>query len=136
MPATVSTRVATAVTQVPDGTHTGFITSATAKTISFDKVDFLTGPAAVDAARVAGDLEPDGSVVNDYYIRNVNPLIRTLSIAPRAKLRVLANLGQPNSVHVVTPAAFAAYARQYPKFLTTLHVVGGRIVGTEPIFVP
>ena len=127
---------AAAASALPDGTHTAFVTKATTTTISFDKVDFLTGKEAIDAARQEGALDADGSLPDDYFIRNKNPLVRTLRIAARARLRVLAQPGDPGSAHVMTPAAFAAYARTYPRFLATLAVKGGKIVGVEPIFVP
>jgi len=49
-------------------------------TFSLDYAQFLTGQAAVAAAKAAGEEPPP----NDYYVSNVNPRTRKLEVDPRA----------------------------------------------------
>lgn len=48
--------------------------------LSLDYAQFLTGKAAVAAAKAAGEEPPP----NDYYVSNVNPRTRELEVDPRA----------------------------------------------------
>jgi cell division protein FtsB len=48
--------------------------------LDIDYIQFLTGEAANEAAREDGEIGPGETVPNDYYIRNVNPKIRTFLI--------------------------------------------------------
>src|SRR5688572_11617641 len=65
-------------TDLKDGKHPGYLKSldTTKLTLVVDVVQFLTGEAAEKAAK------EDGKEAFDYYIRNQNPLLRTLPIAP------------------------------------------------------
>jgi hypothetical protein len=52
-----------------------------AKTLVADYIQMLTGEDAVAAAREDGFIGPDDELGNDFYIRNQNPRLRTLSLA-------------------------------------------------------
>lgn len=56
--------------------------------IDIDYVQWLTGDAAEQAMREDGQCPKKGEciVLNDYYIRNQNPLIRTFEVAPEAEI--------------------------------------------------
>ncbi|MDI6777730.1 MAG: hypothetical protein QMD77_00905 [Patescibacteria group bacterium] len=56
--------------------------------LNIDYIQWLTGDAAEKAMREDGECPKTGEciVLNDYYIRNVNPLIRTFEINPAAKI--------------------------------------------------
>jgi hypothetical protein len=56
--------------------------------LDIDYVQWLTGDAAEKAMREDGRCPKTGEciVYDDYYIRNQNPLIRTLEIAPEVKI--------------------------------------------------
>jgi hypothetical protein len=56
--------------------------------LDVDYIQWLTGSAAEQAMREDGECQKTGEciVYDDYYIRNVNPLIRTFEIAPEAKI--------------------------------------------------
>jgi hypothetical protein len=56
--------------------------------LSIDYVQWLTGDAAEKAMREDGQCPKKGEciVLNDYYIRNQNPLIRTFEVAPDAEI--------------------------------------------------
>jgi len=83
---------------LPEGTHYGYFTGVTdgqvegqqVQIVSFDKVDFLTGDAAVKAAIAHGDA-PAGatSIDDDYYIVNDNKLIRLLPVIPDGVVSVI-----------------------------------------------
>jgi hypothetical protein len=55
--------------------------------LDIDYIQWLTGAAAEKAMREDEECPKAGEciVLNDYYIRNVNPLIRTFEIAPDAE---------------------------------------------------
>jgi hypothetical protein len=55
------------------------------QTITFDLIQFFTGDAATKAAAEDGEESPPP---NDYYIRNVNPRLRTLPVAADAPITV------------------------------------------------
>jgi hypothetical protein len=55
------------------------------RTITFDLIQFFTGDAATKAAAEDGEESPPP---NDYYIRNVNPRLRTLPVAADAPITV------------------------------------------------
>lgn len=71
-----------------DGTHEARVTGvdAAAGRVTLDVVELLTGAEAARAAAQAGAAEVPP--MNDYYIRNVNPLLRTLLVTPGAPITV------------------------------------------------
>jgi hypothetical protein len=74
---------------LPDGRHFGYVRSVDtdARTIEFDLAYFLSGEEADQAYQEAtGDT---GHVPNDHFVVNDNPLLRTLTLAPDARLRLL-----------------------------------------------
>ena len=127
---------ALAAAPLPDGVHYGLVKAATAEGLDLDKVDFLTGKAAIEAARAAHELDSDGTLPNDYFIRNANTLVRTISFGATARLVVLPNPGDPSKPKTVTPAAFAAHARRFPGLLVKVAILGGRVIRLEQIFLP
>jgi hypothetical protein len=72
-----------------DGRHFGYVRSVDpdAGTIEFDLAYFLSGKQADRAYQEAtGDT---GHVPNDHFVVNDNPMLRTLTLAPDARLRLL-----------------------------------------------
>ncbi len=71
-----------------DGRHFGYVRSvdADAGTIEFDLAYFLSGKEANDAYHAAGGTGP---VPNDHFVVNDNPMLRTLTLAPDVRLRLL-----------------------------------------------
>jgi hypothetical protein len=87
---------------LPDGDHYGYMAGLESGTVEgqavqviiFDKVDFLTGEAAVTAAQEDGVIPADqDSIENDYYIRNQNQTVRRLAVVPDAQIFTLAGGG-------------------------------------------
>jgi hypothetical protein len=92
---------------LPDGVHygymagheTGMVEGQQVEVILFDKVDFLTGQAADDAAHEDGVIPPEQEhIENDYYIRNQNQTIRHLAVVPDASIFTLGPNGSPGQV--------------------------------------
>lgn len=56
--------------------------------LEIDYIQWLTGDAAEKAMREDGECPKSGEciVLNDYYIRNVNPLIRAFEISPDVEI--------------------------------------------------
>jgi hypothetical protein len=71
-----------------DGRHFGYVRSvdADAGTIEFDLAYFLSGEEANAAYQEAGGTGP---VPNDHFVVNDNPKLRTLTLAPDVRLRLL-----------------------------------------------
>lgn len=72
-----------------DGRHFGYVRSVDVGggAIEFDLAYFLSGAEANEAYQEAtGDAGP---VPNDHFVVNDNPLLRTLSLAPDVRLRLL-----------------------------------------------
>jgi hypothetical protein len=64
--------------------------------VTFDLIQFFTGEEAIAAYREDGQASPgDPDPPNDYYIRNVNPRLRTLPIGGAAAVTVV-RLGEPS----------------------------------------
>jgi hypothetical protein len=82
-----------------DGRHPVCLTAVDPArgTITFDLVQWYFGE---DAAREAAKDHQESPPPNDYYIRNVNPKLRTLSTAAEASITVnnLLNTQQPTPV--------------------------------------
>jgi len=130
-----------------DGRHFGYSNTVDAEasphTLVFDKADFLTGEEANEAAREDGHLGPGESVPNDYYIRNNNPLLRTLPFEDDVELAVI---DWNNCCELVQgelepfAAAFEGHqpAGSYRGSLSPywLTVAGGRVVKIEEQYQP
>jgi hypothetical protein len=73
-----------------DGRHAAYLTGLDVgkRTLTFDKIDFLTGEAAKKAYLKENPGETDGPP-NDYMIVNDNPLLRTLPIADAATITIV-----------------------------------------------
>ena len=89
-PAPTPTAAAPATTEpavLADGRHPVYIKTvdASGQTITFDLIQFFMGDAATKAAAEDGEESPPP---NDYYIRNVNPRLRTLPVRPGAPITV------------------------------------------------
>jgi len=70
-----------------DGRHPVYLKTVDADRwmITFDLIQFFTGEAATKAAAEDNKESPPA---NDYYIRNVNPRLRTLPVAADAPITV------------------------------------------------
>ncbi|MDP9495121.1 MAG: hypothetical protein M3P87_07765 [Actinomycetota bacterium] len=78
---------------LPDGLWFGFVTSRTEETLDFDLACWFTGDAATRAAAEEGQESPPP---NDYYVRNTNPEIRTITIGDLVEVGFFPD-GDPNN---------------------------------------
>lgn len=129
-----------------DGHHTVYLKAVDTgrRTIRFDLIQFYGGD---DAFREAAKDHPEASldelrkwVPNDFYIRNVNPRLRTLSVRSDAAVTVITlawNEGPADGQRVipVSLAKLAAYmpAGERPFSITVRH---GQVVKLAEVFVP
>jgi hypothetical protein len=102
------------------------------RTVTVDLVQWFTGEAAAKAAAEDGKESPPP---NDYYVRNVNPRLRTLPLATDARLtltRQTAGQGGSDPVQVDL-ARLTASGRKHLFWAT---VQGGRILRLEEQYLP
>ncbi len=84
---------------LPDGEWFGLVDEAAAEEIDFDLACWFSGDAAARAAAEDGQESPPP---NDYYVRNVNPTLRTLSVADDASVTWLPSPGDPATEETVS----------------------------------
>jgi hypothetical protein len=129
-----------------EGRSFGIIKSvdATYGTLVFDLEQFFSGDAANRAAREDGVIGPNESVDNDYYIRNVNPKLRTVPIS--SDLQIVLIKWSNCCEHTFSPN-LATFAKAFPGPGPTddfrgpaspywLTVKGGVIVKIEEQYLP
>ena len=116
--ATPATTVSAPTTSEPvglaDGRHPVYLKTVDPeqRTIRFDLIQFFTGDAATKAAAEDNEESPPP---NDYYIRNVNPRLRTLPVRADAPItvNVLAAQATGNATKD-TPVTLAKLASYFP----------------------
>jgi hypothetical protein len=93
-----STGQAGEAAQLEDGRHPVLLerVDLAGRTVTVDLVQWFTGEAATKAAAEDGEESPPP---NDYYVRNVNPRLRTLPVASGARL----TLTRQTSARAATP---------------------------------
>jgi hypothetical protein len=127
----------------PDGTltngkHPGYLTGVDVsnRTVTVDVVQFFTGDAATNAAREDGAAEVPPP--NDYWIRNANPLLRTLPVSADATITVNVLAGETSGDSAkdvpVTLQQLAGYHLANHLFWVT--VDGGTITKIAEQFLP
>jgi hypothetical protein len=123
-----------------DGRHPVLIVavSDTKKTVRFDLVQFLTGDAANKAAAEDGQESPPP---NDYYIRNTNPKLRTLPIAPSVtvvvNVLVADDTGDATKDTKITLAKLAGFPPdRVHDALFWLTVSHGKVIRFEEQYIP
>jgi hypothetical protein len=117
-----------------DGRWFGYVDSADAAAIEFDLACWFSGDGAILAAAEDGEESPPP---NDYYIRNFNPQLRTISVGSMADVFWLPNTGDPSAQTTVPYADWlvgrAARSYQPGVWIT---IAGGEAVFIEEQYVP
>ena len=131
------TRATTEQVVLEDGRHLVLIKTVDPgrRTVTFDLLQWFEGEAAAKAAAEDGEESPPP---NDYYIRNVNPRLRTLPVATGARLtltRQTLGQGGGNAAGGV-PVDLAALAANGRDHLFWATVQGGRIQRLEEQYIP
>jgi hypothetical protein len=122
--------------QLENGRHPVVLTrvSVSGRTATFDLVQWFTGDAATKAAAEDGEESPPP---NDYYIRNVNPRLRTLPIAAGARLTLTRlTMGQGGNAAGGIEVDLATVAANGLDHLFWATVQGGQIARLEEQYVP
>jgi hypothetical protein len=124
----------TETAQLDNGRHPVLLeqVDVAGRTVTVDLVQWFTGEAAAKAAAEDGQESPPP---NDYYLRNVNPRLRTLPLATDARLTLTGQTtGQGGSDPVqVDLATIGASGRDHLFWAT---VQGGRILRLEEQYLP
>jgi len=123
--------------QLADGRHPVIVKQVEVggRTVTFDLIQWFEGDAAAKAAAEDGQESPPP---NDYYIRNVNPRLRTLPVASGARItltRQTVGQGGGNAAGPV-PADLAAVAASGIGHLFWATVRGGQIQALEEQYLP
>lgn len=127
---------------IEDGKHFVFVKKGKVgdpATLTFDLAILLTGKEAEQAAADAGDEVP---VPNDVYIINDNPKLRTVALAPTAKILLLKWSQCCDVVVSVDFETFAGYltapTEDFHGTLSPywLRVQGGQIVKVQEQYLP
>ena len=118
-----------------------------ARTLEFDRAEFLTGAKATAAARADGVIGPGEAVPNDYYIRNPQHRFRVLPLAaevrvttapcdPACRERVPGHLrGLAQSFHVPETLTLAhPYRGTQSQYWLTVR--DGRVVAIDEQYLP
>jgi hypothetical protein len=104
------------------------------RTVTVDLIQWFTGAAAIKAAAEDGKESPPP---NDYYIRNVNPRLRTLPLATDARLTLTRQtLGQGGDATAGVEVDLARLATSGRRHLFWATVQGGRILRLEEQYLP
>ena len=90
---------------LPDGEWFGYIQSASTGSVGFDLACWFTGEPAAQAAAEDGEESPPP---NDYYVRNVNTTVRSLTVGADAGVTWLPNPGDPSTEEMVPFADWLA----------------------------
>jgi hypothetical protein len=123
--------------QLADGRHPVIVkrVNSGGQTVTFDLIQWFEGDAAAKAAAEDGQESPPP---NDYYIRNVNPRLRTLPVTSGARItitRQTAGEGGGNAADPV-PADLATVAASGVGHIFWATVRGGQIEALEEQYVP
>ncbi len=86
---------------LPDGEWFGYVLTTAGDELDFDLACWFTGDAAARAAAEDGEESPPP---NDYYIRNINELVRTVPVAADAGVTWFPDFGDPTSEETATYA--------------------------------
>jgi hypothetical protein len=116
--------------------------SGGARSIRIDYVEMYTGAEAVAKAKEDGspvvEVDDEGHeyIPNDYYIRNNNPLVRTLPLAAGCAIRLLDMSGGPVATVEADFAGLTAALADHPRILLVIGLVDGVVTDIEEFYVP
>ena len=117
-----------------DGEWFGFVVASDDADLEFDLACWFTGDAAVEAAAEDGEASPPP---NDYYVRNVNETLRTVSVASDVEVTWYPEVGDPASETTLTYAEWDSQRDQRGVDLGVwLEVDDGAIVEIREQWVP
>jgi hypothetical protein len=122
---------------LPDGTHNAYLTKVDSadRTVSFDKVEMLTGAAAAKAYQKENPGATDGPP-NDYFMVNDNKLVRTLPVGDEVTVAVI-DLSESVAPAASTFAELPGFlANKDNSTLFKLTVQNGKVTSLTSIYTP
>lgn len=121
--------------ELPDGEWYGQVISASEAEVEFDLACWFTGDAAVRAAAEDGEESPPP---NDYYVRNVNPTVRTVAVGEDVMVVWYPEIGDPNSETTIGYAEWKDEFDQRGEFTlgVWVEIVDGSIFAMREQWVP
>jgi hypothetical protein len=119
---------------LPDGEWFGYLVETSPSALEFDLACWFTGEAAIRAAEEDGAESPPP---NDYYVRNVNPVIRNVAVAAQTSVVWYPDLGDPTSEATVSfPDWLVAIEDRGVMPGVWLEVDGGQVLSIHEQWVP
>jgi hypothetical protein len=120
---------------LPDGEWYGGVIEAEGDTIGFDLACWFTGDAATLAAAEDGEESPPP---NDYYVRNVNPAVRTITVGADVEVVWYPEFGDPSSEATTTFTEWIAALSDRGEFIPGiwLEIEDGEVVSIQEQWVP
>ena len=114
-------------TALADGDYPAFIRKidTTRRTMVVDVIQVFEGPAAFQAA-LADGLDRETAEIRDPYIRNQNPLLRTLPVAKDATIKFMGTCERPATGPTVL-SELAKHATTSEFYFYTLTVADGSV---------
>ena len=149
-----ATTVAQETATLPDGTQFGYVSQVSGGTLVFDPAEFLTGAAALAAAREDGYIGPAETLEDNFYVRNdaeerlrlaVDPAATfILNVAPpqadlTTKTLSLDELAQLSAGTTATTGADgSSYSSGFPgsPLPIDLTISGGKVTGGKERYLP
>jgi WD40 repeat protein len=124
------------ISRVEDGVYYGYLRQVALPGITYDQVEWFTGAAAKQACRDDKIQPGDSALCNDYYIRNKNPLLRTLDVGENAEV-TLSGQDPDHSTPISLPELSTRLAAgQLGNSVFRLTVHANRIVAISQMFIP
>lgn len=120
---------------LPDGEWYGLVEAAGGSSLEFDLACWFTGDAAARAASEDGEESPPP---NDYYVRNANPTMRTLTIDDDVEVTWYPEFGDPNSEAQISFANWAEAIGDRGEFIPGVWITieGGAVTEVREQWVP
>jgi hypothetical protein len=123
--------------RLENGRHPVVLTgvNVAGRTVTFDLIQWFSGDAAAKAAAEDGEESPPP---NDYYIRNVNPRLRTLPVTGGARLTLTRLTVGPSTGNAAAAVEvdLATIADSGIDHVFWATVQGGQITRLEEQYVP
>jgi hypothetical protein len=119
-------------TDLPDGTWFGFVEAAGADVLNFDLACWYIGDAAAAAAAADGEESPPP---NDYYVRNQNQTLRTLTVHEGVEVIWYPEPGDPTSETSISYAGWVTADRVFTPGVW-IEIAGGDVVSIREQWVP
>jgi WD40 repeat protein len=125
-----------ATSRIENGLYYGYLRQVRLPTITYDQVDWFTGAAAKQACRDDKVQPGDSALCNDYYVRNKNPLLRTLDVGTDAKATLSEESPEQSTAIPLPELSTQLSLGRLSNSVFKLTVRGNRLVAINQVFIP